>query len=64
VAAGKARQKLAWLFNHLKSGETLMDVFHNVDIGRRTRSPRTPSAASRTWDDVFKSGWGRTICSS
>ena len=23
--------KLAWLFNHLKDGETLMDVLHNVD---------------------------------
>ncbi len=51
--------KLAWLFNHLKAGDTLMDVLHNVD-GIPAQDPFSENPV-RCFKDlgttVFKSGW-------
>ncbi len=51
--------KLAWLFNHLKAGDTLTDVLHNTD-GIPTQDPFAENPV-RCFKDlgttVFKSGW-------
>jgi hypothetical protein len=51
--------RLAWLFNHLKSGETLMDVIYNTD-GIPLKDPFAGNPV-RVFRDlgttVFKSGW-------
>jgi len=51
--------KLAWLINHLKRGETLMDILHNVD-GIPAQDPFAENPV-RCFKDlgttVFKSGW-------
>ena len=51
--------KLAWLFQHLKEGDTLMDVLHNSD-GIPAQDPFAENPV-RCFKDlgttVFKSGW-------
>jgi hypothetical protein len=51
--------KLAWLFNHLKDGDTLMDVLHNVDgIPAQDPFAENPVRCFRDLGTtVFKSGW-------
>jgi hypothetical protein len=51
--------KLAWLFDHLKRGETLMDVIHKTDgIPRENPFSENPVRLFRDLGTtVFKSGW-------
>jgi hypothetical protein len=57
--------KLAWLFNHLKSGETLMDVFHNVDgIPAQDPFAENPVRCFGPGDDGLRAAGGGRLSSS
>lgn len=51
--------KLAWLFDHLKRGDTLTDVLHDTDgVPRKNPFSENPVRAFRDiGTTVFKSGW-------